>query len=218
MPFDPNLAYFLLVIGLWLAATAAYVPGTGVIEVVALVALVIALWLLALLPTNLAGLLLLSMGVVGFALIPFIRRRPLWLLAVGIALQLVGSLTLFHHGVMVSSLLMVVTLTLPLAYHTLLLMPMVDKHWKNTSPTMERDAQLIGMSGRVVEDLNPLGMVYVNGETWSAEGRRKLKRGTPIIVIAREGLRLIVDIDKQKRDQLALMDDADDEDSEESLA
>jgi membrane-bound serine protease (ClpP class) len=206
MPYDPNLAYFLLVIGLWLAATAAYIPGTGLIEVFSGLGLVVALVLLAGLPTNLTGLLLLSMGVVGFALIPFIRRRPMWLVAMGLALQVGGSLMLYN-GVMVSPVLMSVTLIVPLAYHTLILMPMMERHFERVTPTMERDANLVGMSGRVVQDLDPIGSVQVNGETWTAEGRRKLRAGAPIVVVSRDNLRLVVDLDKQKRDQWAAMDD-----------
>lgn len=212
MPYDPNLAYFLLVIGLWLAATAAYIPGTGLIEAFAGVGVLGALALLAGLPTNLTGLLLLSMGVVGFALIPFIRRRPLWLVGAGLALQVAGSLMLYNDGVMVSPVLMSVTLIVPLAYHTLVLMPMMERHFERQMPTMERDANLVGMTGRVVQDLEPIGTVQVNGETWSAEGRRRLRAGTPIVVVSREGLRLVVDLDKQKRDQWAAMDEQESED------
>ena len=60
MPFDPNLAYVLLVIGLWVAATAAYIPGTGVIDLAAALSLVGALVLLGGVPTNPVGALLLG--------------------------------------------------------------------------------------------------------------------------------------------------------------
>jgi len=205
MPIDPNLAYVLFVTGLWVAATAAYIPGTGIIDLLAAASLLIALALLAALPTNLVGVLLLAVGVVGFALTPFIRRRPLWLVVGGLGLQIVGSIFLFNDGVMVSPIVMVVVLAIPLAYHTLLLMPMMERQFAHPGGTMERDAHLIGMSGRVVQMLNPVGAVYVNGETWTAEGRRKLKVGIPIVVVAREGLRLIVDLDKEKFAQLVAM-------------
>lgn len=219
MPFDPNLAYFLLVFGLWVAATAAYIPGTGLIEVIAGVMLVVALSLLSALPTNLVGLLLVSMGVVGFAVIPFIRRRPIGLVVAGIGLQVVGSVLLFNDGILVSPLLMLVTLGIPMAYHTMLLMPMMERQFASPSaPTMERDASLVGMTGRVTQALEPVGSVHVNGETWTAEGRRKLPIGAPIVVVGREGLRLIVDIDKQKRDQLAAMEGIDLDDDEDEAA
>jgi membrane-bound serine protease (ClpP class) len=219
MPFDPNLAYFLLVFGLWVAATAAYIPGTGLIEVVAGIMLVVALGLLSALPTDLVGLLLLAIGVVGFAVIPFINRRPIGLVVVGIALQVIGSVTLFNDDILVSPVLMLVSLGLPMAYHTMLLMPMMERQFASPStPTMERDAGLVGMTGRVVQALEPVGAVHVDGETWTAEGRRKLPVGAPIIVIKREGLRLIVDLDKQKRDQLAAMEGIELDDEDESAA
>ncbi len=214
MPFDPNLAYVLFVTGLWVAATAAYIPGTGIIDIIAAASLMIALALLASLPTNLAGVLLLAVGVVGFALIPFIRRRPLWLVIAGLGAQIIGSLLLYNDGIMVSPLLIAVVLAIPLAYHTLLLMPIMQRQFARPSNAMERDAHLVGMTGRVVQLLNPVGTVYVNGETWTAEGRRKLKVGMPIIVVAREGLRLIVDLDKEKRAQLLAMGEASDVDDD----
>lgn len=208
MPFDPNLAYVLLVIGLWVAATAAYIPGTGVIDLAAALSLVGALILLAGLPTNPVGVLLLGVGVVGFAIVPFIRRRPLWLVVLGLGLQIIGSLALYNDGILVAPILMVVTLAIPLAYHTLILMPIMQRQYARPAGSMERDANLIGMTGRVVQLLNPVGTVYVNGETWTAEGRQKLKVGMPIIVVAREGLRLIVDLDKEKHARLMAMGEA----------
>jgi len=208
MLLDPNLAYVLFVTGLWVAATAAYIPGTGVIDAAAAVALIGSLLLLSGLPTNPAGVLLLGVGVVGFAIIPFIRRRPLWLVVVGLGLQVVGSLLLYNDGMMVSPVLMMATLSIPLAYHTLLLMPIMQRQFARPAGSMERDAHLVGMAGRVIQTLNPVGTVYVNGETWTAEGRRKLKIGMPIVVVAREGLRLIVDLDKEKYAQLMAMGEA----------
>jgi len=208
MLFDPNLAYALFVTGLWVAATAIYIPGTGIIDLLGTASLLVSLAMLSALPTNLIGVLLLAVGVVGFALMPFIRRRPLWLVVAGLGLQIVGSLLLYNDGMMVSPVLMTVVLGIPLAYHTLLLMPMMHRQFSRPDNDMERDAHLVGMAGRVIQMLNPVGTVYVNGETWTAEGRRKLKIGMPIVVVAREGLRLIVDLDKEKYAQLMAMGEA----------
>jgi membrane-bound serine protease (ClpP class) len=208
LTIDPNIAYFLLVVGLWIGATAAYVPGTGLIEVLAGVSLVAAIVLMASLPTNLVGLLILMIGVLGFAIIPFLRIRQAYLALGGLVLQAVGSFTLYN-GISVSPLLIVVTLGLPLAYHTLILTPMLARQSRNAIPVTDRDSAIVGMRGRVLEALNPLGAVYVNGETWTAEGRRKLNPGDPIIVIAREGLRLVVDLDKAKRDAMFAMEEDD---------
>lgn len=213
MPIDPALAYVLLVIGLWVAATAAYIPGTGVIDGLAVIAVLGALLLLSALPTNLLGVLLLGIGVVGFAIIPFIRRQPLWLVGIGLAMQIAGSLLLYN-GIIVSPIIMVVTLGIPLAYHAFILVPIMNRQFSRPAGAMERDAEIVGMTGRVVQLLNPVGTVYVNSETWTAEGRRKLKVGMPVVVVAREGLRLIVDLDKEKYIQMKAMGEALDLDDE----
>lgn len=213
MPIDPNLAYVLLVIGLWVGATSAYIPGTGIIEGAAILIVFTGVLFMATLPTNMAGLLLLSVGVVGFAIIPFIRKRSLWLIAVGVVLQVVGSVFLYN-GLSVSPVLIAVALGIPLAYHTFILTPIMERQFSRPAGALERDANIVGMKGRVVEILNPIGTVYVNGEAWTAEGRRKLKAGMPIVVVAREGLRLMVELDREKYAQMKAMGEAVDLDEE----
>jgi membrane-bound serine protease (ClpP class) len=52
---DPNVVYVLLIIGLWAAAAAVYVPGTGLLEVAAFMCLALAI----------AGLIQLSVEFTG---------------------------------------------------------------------------------------------------------------------------------------------------------
>lgn len=197
---DPNIAYFLLIMGLWLGVTAAYLPGTGIVEIVSIVTFIAGFAMLSNLPTNLAALLILMVGVMGFAVAPFLTRRPWWLAIIGLGMQAAGAVLLYDRGVNVSPLLIGVTLALPLAYHTMVLMPMLRRH-RDEQPITDRDSDIVGMRGRVVQVLDPTGVVLVNSEEWTAEARRKLEPGMPIIVVGREGLKLIVELDKVKRDE-----------------
>lgn len=197
---DPNVAYFLLVMGLWLGVTAAYLPGTGVVEIVGGITLVAAFVMLGSLPTNLAALLILMVGVMGFAVTPFLTRRPWWLAMIGLGMQAAGAVLLYDRGVKVTPLLIGVTLALPFAYHAFVLTPMLRRH-RDQQPITDRDSEIVGMRGRVLHTLNPMGVVLVNSEEWTAEARRKLEPGMPIIVVGREGLKLIVELDKVKRDE-----------------
>ncbi len=54
---------------------------------------------------------------------------------------------------------------------------------------------LLGMEGQVFEDLNPEGLVLVEGEIWRARSRggEKIPRGMKVRVIGVEGLTLIVE-------------------------
>lgn len=206
---DPNIAYFLLIMGLWVGVTAAYVPGTGFVEILSGIVLVAGLVMLANLPTNLGALLLLTTGVIGFGVSPFLTRNPWWLAIVGLVLQAVGGYYLYHQGVHVSPIVLITTLALPFVYHTFILAPMLRR--QRTLPRVpDRDNEIIGMSGRVMHALDPIGVVLVNSEEWTAESRRKLEVGMPIIVTAREGLKLIVELDKVKRDEFL----ADEEEAE----
>lgn len=204
---DPNVAYFLLIMGLWLGVTAAYLPGTGFVEIMAGTALLTSVVMLANLPTNLVALLILMVGVMGFAVVPFLTRRPWWLAIFGLGMQAAGSVLLFDRGVTVAPILIIVTLVLPFTYHTFILTPMLRRQ-RDMDPASDRNMEVIGMRGRVLHTLNPMGVVQVNSEEWTAESHRKLETGMPIIVVGREGLKLIVELDKVKRDQLLQDEDA----------
>jgi membrane-bound serine protease (ClpP class) len=203
---DPNVAFFLLIMGLWLGVTAAYMPGTGIVEIIAGTTLVVALIMLANLPTNLGALLIIMIGVTSFAILPFLTRRPWWLAILGLGLQAAGSVLLFDRGVGVSPLLIIVTVALPFVFHTFILTPMLRRH-RDQEPVVDRDSEVIGMRGRVVHALNPSGVVVVNSEEWTAEARRKLDAGMPIIVVGREGLKLLVELDKVKWDEFITDDE-----------
>ena len=63
---NPNVIYILLIIGLWAAASAFYVPGTGLLEALAVVCLVLAIAGLTQQPANVVGLaLIVAAGVPG---------------------------------------------------------------------------------------------------------------------------------------------------------
>src|SRR5512145_1393339 len=72
---EPNIVYLILVFGLWVAVTAAYIPGTGILELLALGALVVEIVLLQSMPANWVAVLLLVVGVLCFLLIPFLNQR-----------------------------------------------------------------------------------------------------------------------------------------------
>ncbi len=61
-------------------------------------------------------------------------------------------------------------------------------------PYIDKD-RLLGKTGVVVEDLNPIGVVKVNGELWSAQDLRgkPISRGDRVIVRKIEGLMLYVE-------------------------
>lgn len=192
---DPNIIYLALVFSMWIGVTAAYMPGTIIIEVIAGIGLFGTLVVLAQLPTNWLAVLVLVVGVCGFIIMPFIKQQYAALAVVGLALQAAGGFFLFTNDFTVSPFIIVLTVIIPLAYHQWVLMPMMVKAGE---PALAREEQIIGMQGRVVKDLDPIGTVNVHSELWTATSDKKLKAGDVVVVVDRVGLQLIVEKVKQK--------------------
>lgn len=195
---DPNVIYLALVFGLWLGVTGAYIPGTMVIEGLAVVVLGGVALALFNMPTNWLAVLLLVVGVSGFIIVPFLKREYARFALVGLVLQGLGGWMLFD-GMQVSPLIIALTLALPLVYHQFVLLPLLDK--SRAQPVMDEDTLLIGARGRVVRALDPTGTVQARGELWTAtsyDGKR-IPAGREVLIVERDGLQVYVEGVKPKR-------------------
>lgn len=199
---DPNIVYLVLVFGLWFTVTAVYIPGTGLIEGVALAALAGVVLILATMPTNWVGVLMLVLGGVGFLLLPFLNQRWARVAEAGLVLQVIGAATLFH-GLQVSWLLIAVTVALSVAYHRLVLLPVLERA-RQQSAVIDYSNPLIGVSGKVVKASEKSGSVHIGsvqagGEQWTAISDYPLRPGEEVIVLERDGLKLYVEGVKHKQ-------------------
>lgn len=195
---DPNLIYLGLLFGLWLGVTAIYIPGTGLIEGVSVLALIGVAVVLSNMPTNWPAVVVLVVGMLSFVTMPFVKRQYTALAIAGLALQAVGGLFMFTGELAVSPVIVAITIGLSLAYHQFALMPVLARLARQEAISAE-EASLVGLRGRVVKALNPIGTVYVRGETWSATSEEPLEPGTDVIVIEQSGLQIEVESIKHKR-------------------
>lgn len=196
---DPNIVYVVLIVGLWVGVTAVYMPGTGVMEVLALAALGLGAYLLLSMPTNWVAVLLMVVGVLGFIIMPFIKQQWAMLAPVGLALQGLGGLMLFD-GMSISPVVIAVMLVIPFMYHSFVLLPMLERI--RAQGTVDKDELIIGMDGRVVKALDPVGTVNVNSELWTATSDEIVESGERVTVVDRDGLQLIVIRSKRKREMV----------------
>lgn len=199
---DPNVVYLLLLFGLWVAVTAAYVPGTGVIEALAVIAIVAAFFVMASLPTNWWAVLLLVLGVLSFLLVPFLNARLAILAQGGLILQALGGAFLFH-GLAVSWLLIALTIGMALLYHNFALLPLLRKV-REQKAVIDDNGQLVGAFGRassafIATGASYQGSVHVRGEQWTAYSEKPLLLGDEVIVLERDGLQLFVEGLKHKQ-------------------
>lgn len=191
---NPSIAYLLLLggmAGLFFELTS---PGSIFPGVFGGICMLLALYALAILPTNLAGVLLLLFGLLLFGL--EIKITSFGLLGVGGAVCLfVGSVILFRGGgqgmgVPMSMILStVITLTVFLA----LVVRLVVRARKQAYPMGE--SAMIGMSATVREWNADTGTIMVRGEIWSArcQAGQQPKPGETVTIVATRGLKLIVE-------------------------
>ena len=68
--------------------------------------------------------------------------------------------------------------------------------WSRRAPPKVGPETLIGATGRVVEDLRPVGRVRVRGEVWRAKSHAEIEVGARVRVRGRD--RLTLDVDRHE--------------------
>ena len=187
---DPNIAFLLLLVGVYGLIFEFMSPGGIGPGIVGAVALLIALFALNLLPVNYAGLALLLLGI---ALMTAEAVTPsIGVLGVGGAVAFgLGSLFLFKGPIPEFRLSSGVALTaaaLSLAYFTVALGAVM-----RTRRPRVAIGPLFGLHGRVVSWPGPGGVVRLQGEDWQARSADHLTPGQAVRVTGRDGLLLDVE-------------------------
>jgi membrane protein implicated in regulation of membrane protease activity len=189
---DPNVAYILLLLGLYGLVYEFANPGTVLPGTVGTVSLLLAVYAFQAIPINLAGLAILALGLglmITEALIPSVGALGL----VGIAAFVYGSLILIETDAPG------IRLSLPLvlgsaAISALLLFFIVGLALKvRRHPVVTGSEELREAVGESVAGFPGAGSVHLRGEIWSAHADHAIPPGTPIRVIGRDGLTLLVE-------------------------
>lgn len=196
---DPNVVYLILIAGIWVSITAAYMPGSVILEAIAAAIMIGGIILLTVMPTNWLGAVILLVGAVIFFILPFLKPRAAPLALSGLVLQGIGSVMLFPTQP-VSLLLIAVITLISLGYFYYLLLPALNTHWRKGE--MIDDESMVGEIGEVVKRLDPVGVVRVRGETWTARAipvDSAIEVGQVVRVVEQQTLTLYVEPAKYKR-------------------
>ncbi|MGZ4210425.1 MAG: NfeD family protein [Actinomycetota bacterium] len=191
---DPNIAFILFLLGLVGIVFEILHPGITLPGVLGSLAFLVSLVLLGLLPVNIAGVVLLLVGVVFFAFEVHIHSFGV-AAALGIASLILGGLFLFNSAVpnaQVSKWLVVGMAIALAAFFTLVVRAVVRARRQLPSP--HKLADFVGMEGVVVRALDPTGIVRARREQWSATSTGPaIPEGTHVRIVGVQGLTLEVE-------------------------
>ena len=189
---NPNVGYILLVLGVSLAIMATFVPGTGILELGAVILLLLAGVYMVVLPVNYWALGLLILGIVPF--IFAVRRSDKYIyLILSIAAIVIGSTFLFK-GVggltAVNPFLALIVSTIMVLYFWFVGRKMQEV--LRITPTHDIN-RLVGQVGMAKTDIQEEGSVQIAGELWSGHSQRLITSGSQVRVISVDGLILTVE-------------------------
>lgn len=189
---SPQIAYLLLLIGIYGLILEGYNPGALVPGVIGAISLLLALYALQMLPVNYVGLALMVLGALLIMAEAFVPSFGI--LGIGGVIALVlGSIMLIDTDVpgiempyeiigAVAAVSGIVVLYIVLAVGKVLRMK-----------TVPSDQAMVGHEGIVRSVRDDALQVLVDGELWRARSENTLVPGQPVRVIQQEGLKLRVE-------------------------
>lgn len=194
---DPNIAYLLLLLGIFGIFFELQNPGAIFPGVVGGIAILLAFFALQLLPVNFAGLALIILALVMFLL--EIKVPSGGLLTVGgVASMLIGSIMLIDSPLpfMRVSISLIIPSVIFTALFFLFAMSMgLRAHMRKVTTG---DRGIIGEIGVAKTDVYETGSVFLHGEYWNARSHTPIPVGSRIEVVAIEGMTLEVRPSPQK--------------------
>ena len=195
---NANVAFVFLGVALLVTIFALLAPGSGVLEIMALISLIIVGYSVANLPVNTWALALLLMGIV--SVIVILRRTRQWYFIAGsITILIVGMVFVFRGenailgvdpllavigAVGIGTFIWIIGRNISEAFHQ---QPHTDLN------------RLVGITGTATTDITKNGSVYVDGENWSAISDEPISAGSQVKVMQRKGLVLKVEIVKETK-------------------
>lgn len=192
---DPNLAYILLMIGIYGILFELYNPGAIFPGVAGVISLILSFYSLQALPVNYAGVALIVLAVIFFVV--EIKVVSHGLLTIGGVISLIlGSMMLIETEsaleiAKISWRVILVTVVLTVAFFVFAISFGIKAQRRR--PTTGTEG-IIGEIGEVISDLKPEGQVRVHGELWSAMSNDGsfIVKGTKVEVTGVINLKLTV--------------------------
>lgn len=195
---SPTVAFLLLTLGFWAIVFELSQPGFGIAGVGGAIALVLAFYALAVVPVNLAGLILVLLGLVLFTIDVFVQGLGVFTVGGAVAFG-VGGFLLFagvSPEIRVSPWVIVSLLLGSIAFFAFAMTAALRVRRR---PSITGQEGMVGLTGEAKGDLDPEGHVWVKGALWKARSMRRetVPAGSRIRVRRVDGLLLLVQTDEE---------------------
>jgi membrane-bound serine protease (ClpP class) len=189
---NPNVAYMLMLLGIYgiffeLANPGAIVPG-----VVGAIAIVLALYAFHVLPVNYAGLALVLIGMAFMVAEMFMPSFGALGIG-GLAAFIAGSIILLDTELSAFSLSLPLIFGLALTSAAFMMMVTGLALRQRRKPVVSGREQLVGSIGEALESFHGDGAVHVHGERWSAHCDTPVVTGQSVRIRAINGLVLEIE-------------------------
>jgi membrane-bound serine protease (ClpP class) len=189
---DPNVAYILMLVGIYGLVYEFANPGMLLPGVAGAISLVLALFAFQVLPVNYAGIGLIILGIafmIGEAVVPSFGALGIG----GIIAFVIGSVILLDTDVpgygISPALIGAVALVSALFFIFIIGMALKARQ----RPVVSGQEELIGAIGTILEDFENEGHIRLHSEVWNARSRVPLRKGEQARVQSMQGLILNVE-------------------------
>lgn len=188
---NPNIAYMLMMLGAIGIFLELQSPGVLVPGIIGAFSIILAFVSFQIIPFNFAGLALIMLALILFALEAQIVSYGALTLG-GVIAFVLGSLLLVDNtsGFTGVSLSLIIPMALlALGCIAFMLKLGLQAHHKKV---ITGSSGLVGMTGVARTRIAPSGQIFLDGALWQAESKDIIKAGQKVVVEAVEGLRLTV--------------------------
>ena len=189
---DPNIAYLLMLIGIYGLIFELSNPGAILPGVMGGICLLLALFAFSVLPIDYAGVALVLLGIGLMASEAVVTSYGILGLG-GIVAFVMGSIIMFEPGSANFGLSISVVVASTIVSAGLLILALAMLVRSRRRAVVTGGAALIGAVGSVVEWTDGEGRVRVSGEVWRARAGTALEPGERVNVRDRDGLVLLVE-------------------------
>ncbi|EIJ41588.1 membrane-bound serine protease (ClpP class) [Beggiatoa alba B18LD] len=188
---DPNIAYLLMLLGIYGMFFELSNPGSILPGVLGGVALLLALFAFQVLPINYAGVGLILLGIAFIVAEAFF---PSFILGLGgIIAFVIGSIMLMDSDTPHFTISPVLIGSLAITTTIFFIWIVKISLWIRTQPIVNGKEAMLGLEGECTDSHGNQLKIFVHGELWNAQATQPIKVGQRVRVIAGKGLVLTVE-------------------------